>query len=127
MAGPLVYLDTSEVREGALESIRGAIDDLVAFIERNEPDLLAYGVYLSDNGKRMTVVHVHMDTASLEYHLEVGGPAFKPFTELITLSTIEVYGEPSERAIEQLRDKARMLGSGRVVIHPPAGGFTRFG
>jgi hypothetical protein len=127
MAGPLVYVDTSDVREGATGSIRDAIDALVAFIEANETRLLAYGVYLSDDGAQMTVVHVHTDSASLEHHLEVGGPAFKPFTDLIDLRAIDVYGEPSENAVELLRAKAQMLGSGEVTIHPPAGGFERFG
>jgi hypothetical protein len=127
MAGPLVYVDTSDVREDALEAVKAAIEELVAFIEANEPELLAYGVYLNEYEGRMTVVHVHTDSSSLEYHLKVGGPAFKPFVDLITLSSIHVYGEPSENAVEQLRQKARMLGSGTVVVHPPAGGFTRFG
>jgi hypothetical protein len=125
MAGPLVYVDTSDVHEGALESVWGAIDALVAFIETNEPGLLAYGVYLSDDGARMTVVHIHTDSVSLEHHLTVGGPAFKPFVDLITLQAIDVYGEPSSRAVEQLHEKAQMLGSGAVNIHPPAGGFAR--
>jgi len=127
MAGPLVYVDSSEVRAGAAESIRPAIEQLVGFIEANEPDLLAYGVYLSDDETRMTVVHVHLDSASLEYHLEVGGPAFRPFVDLITLRSIDVYGEPSETAVEQLREKARMLGTGEVTVHPHAGGFEQFG
>jgi hypothetical protein len=127
MAAPLVYVDTSEVREGAAESIGPAIEDLVAFLEANEPDLLGYGVYLSDDGTRMTVVHVHTDSASLEHHLEVGGPAFRPFIDLITLKSIDVYGEPSETVVEQLVAKARMLGTGEVTVHPPTGGFERFG
>ncbi|HKH22486.1 MAG TPA: antibiotic biosynthesis monooxygenase [Solirubrobacterales bacterium] len=127
MAAPLVYVDTSEVREGAAESIRPAIEELVAFLEANEPDLLGYGVYLSDDGTRMTVVHVHTDSASLEHHLEVGGPAFRPFVDLITLRSIDLYGEPSETAVKQLLEKARMLGTGEVTVHPPAGGFERFG
>jgi hypothetical protein len=127
MAGPLVYVDTSDVREGALESIGSAIEELVDFIETHEPELLAYGVYLSDDRRLMTVVHVHTDTASLEKHLEVGGPAFKPLMDLIDLRAIDVYGEPSGVAVEQLREKAQMLGSGEVTVHPPAGGFERFG
>jgi hypothetical protein len=127
MAEPLVYVDTSDVRDGAAESIRPAIEELVAFIETNEPELLAYSVYLSDDAKRMSVVHVHTDSGSLDYHLEVGGPAFKPFIDLIELRSIDVYGDPSDWAVVQLRAKARMLGTGEITIHPPAGGFERFG
>ena len=126
VANPLLYVDTAEVREGALEKLKVAIEELVAFIEENEPQLLAYSVYLSDDGSQMTVFHVHTDTASLEHHLEVGGPAFRRFADLLTLSSIHVYGEPSDRALRQLNEKARMLGTGKVIVHRPEAGFTRF-
>jgi hypothetical protein len=65
----------------------------------------------------MTVVHVHGDAASLEYHLDVAGPAFRKLADLITLSSIRVYGEPSKRALMQLHDKARLLGRDDVAVH----------
>ena len=40
MSGPLLYIDTSDVREGALEELKGSIKDLVEFIDANEPQLL---------------------------------------------------------------------------------------
>jgi hypothetical protein len=125
VAGPLVYVDTSEVRAGALEELRRAIDELAEFVEVNLPEVLAYNIYLSDDGGEMTVVHIHADSASLEKHLEIGGPVFRRFTDLVALSSIHVYGEPSERALEQLHAKARALGSGRVVVHARAAGFSR--
>jgi hypothetical protein len=73
----------------------------------------------------MTVVHVHADRASLDHHLDVAGPAFRRFADLIELSSIRIYGEPSDRAMEQLREKARMLGSGDVIVHRPRAGFSR--
>ena len=127
MPGPLLYLDTSNIRAGALEKLKGAIKELVEFIESNEPQLLAYNVYLSDDGSQMTVTHEHMDTESLEYHMDVAGPAFAPFADLLTLSSISVYGEPSDKALRQLHDKAKLLGSGNVSVHMRHAGFTRFG
>lgn len=126
MSGSLVYVDTSNVRDGALEELKEAIGELVEFIDDHEPQLIAYNVYLSDDGSRMTVMHVHADSASLDYHMEVAGPAFRRFTDLITLSSIRVYGEPSEKALRQLYEKARLLGSGDVVVHVPHAGFSRF-
>ena len=126
MSQPLVYVDTSDVREGALEKLKDAIGELVAFVDANEPQLVAYNVYLSDDGSEMTVVHVHDDAASLEHHMEVAGPAFRKFADLITLSSIRVYGEPSEKALRQLHDKARSLGGGSVTVHDLHAGFSRF-
>jgi quinol monooxygenase YgiN len=125
MSGLLIYVDTSDVREGAVEELRGAIKELVEFIDANEPQIVAYSVYLSDDEREMTVVHVHADAASLEYHLDVAGPAFRKLADLITLSSIRVYGEPSRRALTQLHDKARRLGRDDVAVHGLEAGFSR--
>jgi hypothetical protein len=75
----------------------------------------------------MTVVAIHPDSASMEFHMEVAGPMFRKFTEFINLSTIEVYGQVSDKVLNQLRQKAEMLGSGTVVVHTLYAGFVRFG
>jgi hypothetical protein len=125
MSQPLVYIDTSQVREGALDELKGAIEELVAFIDANEPQILAYSVYLSNDGSQMTVVHLHADSTSLDYHMDVAGPAFRRFAELLMLSSIRVYGEPSEKALGQLHQKARLLGCEDVTVYGPHAGFTR--
>jgi len=125
MSGPLVYVDVSEVREGSLDRLRGAIEELAEFIEANVPEVLAYNVFLSQDGTEMTVVHVHAGPDSLDRHLIAGGPAFRPFADLLTLKSITVYGEPSERAIGLLHEKAEMLGSGDVTVLRPRAGFSR--
>jgi hypothetical protein len=121
----LVYVDTSDVHAGALEELRGAVKELVEFLDANVPRLLAYNVYFSDDGRQMTVVHLHPDSPSLEQHLEVGGPAFRRFAELLTLSSIRVYGEPSTKVRRQLQDKAELLGCKDVSVHGRHAGFSR--
>jgi hypothetical protein len=123
--GPLVYVDTAAIRDGALAELKPALEELVGFIEANEPQLIAYNVYLSDDGSRMTVVHLHRDSASLEYHMDVAGPAFRRFVNLVTLSSIDLYGESSAKVLAQLHDKARLLGGANVVVHAFQAGFSR--
>jgi quinol monooxygenase YgiN len=126
MSQPLVYLDTSEVRDGALEELRVAIRELAEFVEENEPQLVSYDVYFSEDGTQMTVIHAHADPASLDDHMDVAGPRFARFADLVTLRSIHIYGEPSEKAVGQLRDKVRLLGNGEVTVHAPHAGFGRF-
>lgn len=127
MSDPIIYIDTSEIREGKLEELKTAINDLVEFVDANEPQAIAYNVYLNGNGTRITVVQIHPDSASLEFHMKVAGPAFPKFTEFIKLSTIEIYGKPSDNLLKQLRQKAQMLGNGTVVVHDLHAGFVRIG
>jgi hypothetical protein len=126
LSSPLVYIDTSSVRTGAFEELKGAIRDLVAFVDANEPQILAYNVYLSEDGSEMTVLHMHSDAASLDHHMEVAGPEFRRFADLITLSSIRVYGEPSEKALRQLQEKAHLLGCDDVVVQSLHAGLGRF-
>ena len=125
MSGPILYVDSSEVREGALDALKPAIRELVDFVAANEPQLIAYNVYLSEDGTKMTVVNMHPDSASLEYHLAVAGPLFRQFVDLVTLSSIHIYGEPSEQVLKQAHEKARLLGNAAVVVESLFAGFTR--
>lgn len=126
MSQPLVYVDTSEVREGSLGQLKGAFGELAHFVEENEPQLISYAVYFNQEARQVSVVHVHADPASLDFHMDVAGPRFGKFADLLTLSSIHIYGEPSDRALGQLRAKVRLLGSGDVVVHAPHAGFSRF-
>ena len=58
----------------------------------------------------MTVVAVHPDSASLEFHMDVGGTEFRKFAELIDLESITVYGPRKRRRIERLHQKSRIGG-----------------
>jgi hypothetical protein len=48
------------------------------------------------------------------------------FVELVTLSSIHIYGEPSENVLRQAHEKARLLGRGEVTVEALHSGFTRF-
>jgi hypothetical protein len=100
---------------------------LAAFVESNEPRPISYNVYLNEDRTRMTVVQVHPDSASMEFHMNVAGPAFAKFEQLIKLSTMDVFGEPSDHLLEQIQQKVRMLGDAMVSVHNFRAGFDRFG
>jgi len=125
MPEPLIYVDRSEVREGALEDLKLALDDLVQLIDANEPAIVLYRVYFSDDARQLTVLQVHRDPASLAFHLDVAGPAFSTFAPYIRMLGIDVYGTPSSDVLDRLRQKSQLLGSGTVTVHQLHRGFAR--
>jgi quinol monooxygenase YgiN len=127
MRDPIVFVDTSEIREGKLEELRRAVAELAEFVEANEAETVSYQVFFSDGGRLMTVLQVHPDSASMERHMEVAGPVFAKFADLLVLRTIDIYGSPSEKVVEQLRRKAELLGTATVTVHDRQAGFARFG
>jgi hypothetical protein len=127
MSEPIVAIDTSVVREGRLEDVKAAIRELADFVHANEPRPIAYNAYLDESSGRLTVLQVHPDSASLEHHMTIAGPAFPRFTELIRMQAMDVYGEPSDDLLRLIRQKAQMLGGVPVVVHTQHAGFARFG
>lgn len=122
----IVYIDRSTVRDGKLAELEIAMKELVEFVEGNEEQLLAFNVYFSADGGRMTVVHVHSDAKSLETHMRVVAPRLPRFAEFIDLDTIDVYGEPIDDTRQQLQAKASTLGRGdKVTVHELYEGFDR--
>jgi hypothetical protein len=122
----VAYLDTSEVRPGKLGELKRAMAELAAFVERNEPRIISYTVHFSADGSTMSVLHFHPDLASLEFHMKVAGPMFPPVAPLIRMKSIEIFGRPSEDLLEQLREKAQLLGTGSVMVRDTHAGFARF-
>lgn len=127
MAEPIYYVDRSDIHEGRLAEVRAGMRDLAAFVEEREPQLIAYHFYVDEPGATMTVLAIHPDSASMQLHLELGGPKFRALGEFIRLRSIDVYGRPSPVVEEQLRRKAAMLGGGTVTLHTHQAGFSRLG
>ncbi len=125
MSEQVISVDSSDIREGKLEELKRAVQELVDFVEANETSILSYQMFIDEHEQRMTVVQVHPDSASMEYHMQAAGEIFAKFGSLIQLRTMDVYGAPSERLVEQLRSKVQMLGTATVHVHRPQAGFSR--
>jgi hypothetical protein len=63
-------------RTGAKESRAGRHREVPA--GTHEPQLISYGFFIDEEASRMTVIAIHPDAASLELHMETGGPRFPP-------------------------------------------------
>jgi hypothetical protein len=122
---PIVYVDASTIREGKLDELTAAMDHLAAWVEANVPRLVSYAFYLDAERKQMTVVAVHPDSDSLEYHMDAGREEFRKFASLIELARIDVYGRVSDAVVERLEAKAAMLGGAPVAVHEFHAGFSR--
>ncbi|MEU8524780.1 hypothetical protein AB0C77_04140 [Streptomyces sp. NPDC048629] len=126
MARPIYYVDRSDIREGKLADVRSGLRDLAAFVEEREPQLLAYHFYIDESASTMTLIATHPDSASMEFHMELGMERFRAFSTLIRMTSIDVYGDPSPAVVTRLREKAEMLGGGTVTVHTEQAGFSRW-
>jgi biotin carboxylase len=126
VSGPFIFIATNRLKERKLEEERKRVPGLCDFIEANEPRLIAFNEYVNEDGTEVTVVQIHPDADSMEFHMNVVRErAEQAYAETLDATTrIEVYGTPSEAVLEMLRQQA---GSGvsLTVRRRHLGGFTR--
>jgi quinol monooxygenase YgiN len=125
VSDPIVAVDTSTIREGKLEEVKAAVDELVAFVEENEADVISYQVYVDGDEGQMTVLQIHPSSHSMELHMEMASPVFRRFRGLLELTRVDFYGRPSDGLLKQMREKATLLGDAPVVVNNLHAGFSR--
>ena len=99
MAGPLIYVGTYTVKPGSQEQARGRLAELVDFVETNEPRLIAFNTYLDADGTRVSIVQVHPDSASMEFHMQVNAKHFATAFDWLDASMSGQYFGPISDAL----------------------------
>jgi hypothetical protein len=122
MAEPLIFTNTTAIKEGQLEAWGKYFQEFSEFIEANEPRLLHFAMYVDEEGAEETIVQVHPDADSMRYHMELLASHEHASGEYLdfTKSRSQVYGTPSD----ELLDKIRAFGT-PVRVWSPEGGFNR--
>ncbi|WP_234332535.1 putative quinol monooxygenase [Streptomyces sp. NRRL S-87] len=121
----IYYVARLDILPGRRADAEQAMRELAAFVEVVEPQLLVYHFYVDQAGATMTVLALHPDAASLELHLELGGPKFRAFVPLARMRSVDVYGNPGPHALDRLHGLADLLGGAPVTVHTRLAGFTR--
>jgi quinol monooxygenase YgiN len=103
MTGPFVHIGTYAIKPGQLDVARKRIAELVDFVETNEPRMIAFHCFLDEEGSKVTVVQVHPDSASMEFHLQVNARHFATaFDYLDTPFGEQLYGTISDSLAAEL-------------------------
>ena len=125
MSGAFVYVGTAKIKPGKLEEARKNLAELVDFVETNEPRMIAFHLFLDEEGSTLTIVHVHPDSASMEFHLQVAAKHFATAFDFLESTVGEQYfGAMSDGlAAELAKWDDPAVDVTRMPVHE--GGFTR--
>jgi quinol monooxygenase YgiN len=125
MSGEFIYVGTMKIKPGKHEEARKSVAELVDFVETNEPRVIAFHAFLDEKGSKLTIVQVHPDTASMEFHMQLNAKHFATaFGFLDAIESDQYYGEISDALGKELAkwdDPA--VAVTRMPVHE--GGFTR--
>lgn len=99
MAGPLIYVGTYTVKPGKQEEAGKRCAELVDFVETNEPRMIAFHLYLDQDGNTLSIVQVHPDSASMEFHEQVAAKHFATAFDWLDTSISQQYFGPISDAL----------------------------
>jgi hypothetical protein len=122
VSGPIVFITTFQIENGALEKFKEAVRKSTDFIETNGPQLMAE-VCIDENDMRAHGVQVHRDSESILTHWQLADPYMRDVMQYITTTRVEIYGQPNEAVLKGMR---RLTSQGAVIsVTPVFAGFSR--
>ena len=125
VSAPFIFIGTHTFREGKLEEFKVGLKDFFEFVEANEPRMIAINFYVNEEGSELSVVQVHPDAASMEFHMQLLRERIKSSTgAFFDTKGIQVYGAASDGVLEMMRQLAS-AGAPLSVNPVHLGGFTR--
>ena len=123
MSGPIVFITTFQIENGALEKFKEAARKSTDFLETNGPQLMAE-VCIDENEMRAHGIQVHRDSESILTHWQIADPHMRNVMQYIATTRVDIYGQPNEAVMEGMR---RLSSQGAVLcVTPRFAGFSRF-
>jgi hypothetical protein len=128
MSEAFIFIGTHSIKEGKLQNLKQYEQELVALVEANEPRLIAFHIFVNEDGTQATTIQVHPDAASMAFHMQVLSERIgQAYAFLERTERIEVYGTPSDQVLEMMRQLAgsgspKRQGQPPRRVHPPGPG-----
>ena len=119
-AQKISFLIEMKINKGRkLDEIKPFLAGLTSFMRDNEPEGYDYGYYISEDGKKVTLIEKYLTSEAAIKHADnfEGGQNMKPFLEMFTLESFIITGN----ATDQLKDR---LKAWSPKYRTPIGGWS---
>ncbi|MEU4601481.1 antibiotic biosynthesis monooxygenase [Kribbella sp. NPDC023972] len=123
MSGPFIVVSRSRIKPGKAEAYALWCEEFCRYVEQNEPRLLAFNIYETEDRGTSVVVQVHPDAESMEFHLKLYGEKVRETFDHVEVESLDICGAPSETLEQWLRHGVPDLPVALIRVH--RAGFTR--
>lgn len=132
MSGPLIFVTTARIKEGKLDDYKRFVKELLEHFKAKEPQLIAFNMFLNEDGTEMTSIQVHPNAASMDTHLQVLNKVlgeemseWVKRADFLEIRHIEIYGTPSAALLEADQQRVDSGAYTRSLKPVHFAGFTR--
>lgn len=124
MSAPFIFITTHKINPGQLDEFKRLSREFEEFVRANEPDLLAYYAYLDEDTSEASLVQIHRDASSADFHMEIAAGKIAQGLAVTTTVRAEVYGNPGP-VVGQVGKANTVAGVPVSIKADVLGGFTR--
>jgi hypothetical protein len=125
MSEPVVFISHFKIKEGTLPDLKRLTEDVVARLREEKPRTVLYLAYLDDQGAEISFLHAFPDADSMDVHFEGVDERVAAAYQYLEPQGWEVYGKPSDRAMDTMRQAAQTSGVSLTVLPEHLDGFLR--
>lgn len=127
MSEPIVFISRFRIKEGKEDDIRRQFEERAGAIEAEKPQTLVFLSYVDRDARAVTFVHAFGDAGAMDLHFEGAEERARAAYKLLEPDGWEIYGRPSEQALESMRRSADSFGVNLRVQPEYVAGFLRSG
>jgi len=125
MTEPIVFISHHMVKAGKLEELRSFTQKSMPMIEAGKPGTVVMLAYLNEDNSEISFFHLFPTTQAFDDHMQGAGDRSQNSYEYLKPKSFEIYGKPSEHALEMMRRQAKQLGMDLHVAPGYVGGYIR--
>lgn len=125
MSEPVVFISHFGIKEGTLEDLRRLSEEVIESLRQDKPRTVLFLAYLDDEGTQVSFLHAFPDAESMDLHFEGADERAEAAYRYLEPRGWEIYGRPSEAALESMRQASAGAGVPLTVLPDHLGGFLR--
>ena len=125
MSEPVVFVSHFGIKEGKLDDLKRHTADVMPRLRDDKPRTVLFLAYLDEQGSEISFLHAFPDADSMDVHFEGVDERVAAAYQYLEPRGWEIYGRPSDGALEMLRQSAAAAGVTLTVLPNHLGGFLR--
>lgn len=127
MSEPVAFISHFAVKPGKGYGLARIFSESSTRLEEEKPRTLVFLAYFNETGTEVSFLHVFADAESMDLHFQGSEERSRDAYEYLEPKGWELYGRPSQEALETLQAAASSGGVTLSVEPEYLGGFIRLG
>lgn len=125
MTEPIVFITHHLIKEGRLEDLRKYSQQSTPKLKESKPGTVGFLAYTSEDRGEVSFLHVFPDAQAMDDHMLGAAERAQSAYELIKPRSFEIYGKPSSKSLEMMKQIAAQAGAELVISADYLDGYLR--